>query len=79
MSPALSAVAGGTIAVGYVPILRRQLRDGTIGIPLGTINPIRIRRDEHPLAFRVAACLVGGLVMLVLLGCLLLLVRSLAA
>ncbi len=64
MSPALVAVLADGLVAGYIPILRRQIRDGAIGVPAGGVIPITVRRDEHPLAF--ALC-IGGIVALLAL------------
>lgn len=79
MTPGLAAFLGGAVTAGYVPILRGQLRDGEVGIPFGTINPIRIRRDEHPLLFRCAAVLLTVAIAALLLACAAILVRSMIA
>lgn len=79
MTPALAAVAGGAASAAFIPFLRAQIRDGEIGIPFGSINPILIRRDEHPLAFRLAAVALAGFVALLLIACVAILVRAILA
>lgn len=79
MTPAIAAVLGGIVTAAFVPILRDQIHDGEVGIPFGSINPVRIRRDEHPLAFRLAAIALGGFVAFLLIACAVILLRSLAA
>ena len=54
MNPAAAGMCGMAVTGCYVPILRDQIRDGEIGIPLNGILPVRVRRCEHPAVFRVA-------------------------
>lgn len=76
MSPSVAAVAGGVVTALYVPTLRQQIRDGEISIPFGTINPIRISRADHPIAFRVGAIVMGTSVALLLTACVAIVIRS---
>ena len=78
MTSSLAAILGGAVTAAYIPILRNQIRDGEVSIPFGSINPIRIRKDEHPLAFRLAAYALVSFVAFLLIACIAILVRSIA-
>ena len=77
MNPALAALIGGATSAGYAPILRQQVRDGVVSIPIGGVNPLQIRRDTNPRAFRVAVGLMTALVTALVIGCAVLLVGAL--
>ena len=76
MTPVMAAVSGGAVTAAFIPALRDQIRDGEIGIPFGTINPIRVRRGEHPVVFRLAAVALSVFVALLLIACVAIVVRS---
>ncbi|WP_267395047.1 MULTISPECIES: hypothetical protein [unclassified Sphingomonas] len=65
MMPAVTGTLIGGVTACYVPLLRDQIRDGEIGIPLTGTNPIKVRRIEHPWLFR--ASVVGQIVLVTLL------------
>jgi hypothetical protein len=61
MTPAIAGMLAGGVAAGYVPSLRSQIREGEVRVPAGGVIPLRVRRDDHPLAFRLCA---AGMVLL---------------
>jgi hypothetical protein len=77
MNPAIAALIGGASSASYAPILRRQVRDGIVSIPIGGIRPFVIRRDTAPRAFRIAVALMTALVTALVIGCAVLLVGAL--
>lgn len=77
MNPGLAGLFAGGLVGAYVPTLRDQIRGGRIEVPFGTINPIGVRRDEHPLAFRLCVAGMVGLVALILIASVVLVVRAL--
>jgi len=79
VSPAAAGICGIGVAAVYVPIFRDQIRDGEIGIPLTGTNPIKVRRDEHPLLFRFSIVGQIALVTLIMIGSLAAIVRSFIA
>ncbi len=77
MNPAIAALIGGASSAGYAPVLRRQVRDGIVSIPIGGIRPFEIRRDTAPQAFRIAVALMTASVTALVIGCAVLLVGAL--
>jgi hypothetical protein len=65
MMPAVAGTLIGGATACYVPLLRDQIRDGEIGIPLTGTNAIKVRRTEHPWLFR--ASVIGQIVLVALL------------
>jgi len=55
VTPSVSGLLASGIAASYVPSLRGQIRDGEVRLPVGGVTTLRLRRDEHPLAFRLCA------------------------
>ncbi|EZP52520.1 hypothetical protein BW41_02280 [Sphingomonas sp. RIT328] len=76
MNPGLAGLFAGGVAGVYVPTLRDQIRDGRIEMPLGGINPIGVRRDEHPLAFLLCSVAMVGCVAILLIVSAILVVRA---
>ncbi|MBW6521942.1 hypothetical protein KZ810_00380 [Sphingomonas sp. RHCKR47] len=77
MTPAIAALIGGALSTGYAPVLRRQVCDGIVSIPIGGIRPFEIRRDTAPRAFRVAVAVMTASVTALVIGCAILLVGAL--
>jgi len=70
---AATALLTDALVAGYAPTVRRQIREGVIDVPAGGIVPITVRRDEHPVAFRLCVCgIVAMLVLLVVVSSILL-------
>lgn len=73
MSPGVAGVLGSGLGAAYLPVLRNQIRDGEVRMPVGGTIPLRVRRDDHPLAFRLcaaamvaaAAIILGGVALLI--------------
>ncbi|MFN3435454.1 MAG: hypothetical protein ACK4ZY_13775 [Sphingomonas sp.] len=78
MSPAVVAVLGDALVAGYVPILRRQVREGVLDVPAGGVIPITVRREEHPVAFMLCIGGIIALLALIVLGSIGLLLKAYA-
>jgi hypothetical protein len=76
MNPVAAATMGGGVIAAYLRILVRQIRSGEIGIPFGTINPIVVRRIEHPVAFLLCAVMLVAVTILIFGTSLLILARA---
>jgi hypothetical protein len=68
----LTAVLTLAVTAFYIPLLRKQVRDGVTVIPLGASQPISIRYDEHPYGFWISVAVQGALIAMLVSASLLL-------
>jgi hypothetical protein len=59
VTPVVGGLVGGVVAAICAPTLRRQYRDGEIRFPIGGPNLVRVRRDEHPVNFRLCVATIA--------------------
>ena len=78
MNSAVAGVLGGGVVAAYVPLLRRQIRAGSIQVGHVGVKPILVTRHDHPLAFRIVAAAVPAAVALLLAACALLVAEAFA-
>ncbi|QKS00062.1 hypothetical protein F9288_10805 [Sphingomonas sp. CL5.1] len=80
MNPGVAAVCGLGVTAFYVTIVRDQIKDGAIPIPLtGPVRPIIVRRDQHPLLYWVSVTGQIALMLLIVIGSLAAIIRSFIA
>ena len=77
MNPGVAGLLTGGVVGAYAPMLRDQIRHGRIDVPIGGINPIGVRRDQPPLAYRACATAMVAIVATLLVASIVLIVRAL--